>query len=322
VADVQTSVLERVDTEVARSIGANPDLLAARDAVERMRREDDAAERVIAENAGSVCLVQGAYGFGREVDGKWRYLREASDEMLKGLDVSGDRVPLMLEGDGPLFRIEYTGTGFLADATGIVLTNRHIAQPWWNNEAADPLLEDGFEARFFYLRACFPGRPDAVSFDLERTLVSNEADLAALRFEPKGELPPPLRLADPSDVAVGRRVILLGYPSGLNALIARSDEDFTERFTKPDFDSARILDELAKRDLVRPLPTQGYIGDIVGNKMLFDAPTAGGGSGAPLFDLQGRVVAVNYGILKAFSGANFGVPVRYAGTLIESARSK
>lgn len=322
VADVRTSVLERVDTEVARSLGSNPDLQAARDAVERIRREDDAAERVIAENGGSVCLVQGAYGFGRMVNGEWKFLREASEEVLRGLEVSGDRVPLMLEGDGPLFRIEYTGTGFLADASGIVLTNRHIAQPWWNNDAADPLLEDGFEPRFFYLRAYFPGRQKPVSFELGRTLVSEEADLAALRFEPKGALPRPLRLADPSDVAVGRRVILLGFPSGLNALIARSDEEFAERFAGDDFDAARLLDELARRDLVRPLPTQGFIGDIVGNKMLFDAPTAGGGSGAPLFDLQGRVVAVNYGILKAFSGANFGVPVRYAGALIEAARRK
>jgi S1-C subfamily serine protease len=64
------------------------------------------------------------------------------------------------------------------------------------------------------------------------------------------------------------------------------------------------------------------VGDVLDDKILFDAPTAVGGSGGPLVDLEGRVVAVNYGILKAFSGANFGVPVSRAEALLARARSK
>lgn len=321
VARVETSVLDKVDSEVERSLGARPELQAARDAVERIERGDVAAERIIAKYAASVCLIQGAYGFAKEVDGKWRFLREASPELL-GEMPSEDKVPLTLEGDGPVFSVEYTGTGFLVDAAGIVLTNRHIAQPWWRNDAALPLLEDGYAPRFIHLRAWFPGRTQPVAFERERTLLSDEADLAALRFEPQANMPHPVPLAQPREVAAGRSIVLLGYPSGLDALIARSGDDFTDALerdgeTEPD----ALLAALAGRALVRPLPTQGHIGDVLEDKIVYDAATAVGGSGGPVLDMQGRVVAVNYGILKAFRGANFGVPVAYARTLLTRARA-
>jgi S1-C subfamily serine protease len=221
-----------------------------------------------------------------------------------------------------VFTVEFTGTGFLVDRSGVVLTNRHIAQPWWRNEAAEPLLEDGFLPRFLYLRAYFPGRDHAFACAPERSLVSEEADLATLRLPEHEDLPAPLELAEPHEVVVGRGVLLLGYPSGLNALLARSEEGFVEELTAGGRPGAlEILDALAKRQLVRPLPTRGHISDLVGDKVLFDAPTAVGGSGGPLLDLKGRVVAVNYGILKSFRGANFGVPVRFARRLLSKTLS-
>jgi len=56
------------------------------------------------------------------------------------------------------------------------------------------------------------------------------------------------------------------------------------------------------------------------DRILFDAATAVGGSGGPLVDLEGRVVAINYGILRAFRGANFAVPARFAADLLTRAR--
>ena len=275
---------------------------------------------IIHTYAGSICLIQGSYGFGKLEGGKWVFLREASPELLD--ETGSDKVPLAIEGDGPLFKIEYTGTGFLAGGKGIVLTNRHIAEPWWHNEAAEPLVEGGFEPRFFHLRAYFPGRKKPYDFDLSRTILSDDADLAALRFTPDEEFAPPLALADPRSVIAGRRVLLLGYPSGLDALIARTGEEFARSLMsggglKP----AAVLDKLAARGFVRPLPTQGHLSDVIEDKVLFDAPTAVGGSGGPLVDMDGKVVAINYGILKAFSGANFGVPVAYARQLLEKAES-
>jgi len=317
VAEVESNVLERVDTEIARSIGAHPDLLAARDTLERLEREEAGVEGLIARTAPAVCLIQGSYGFGREVDGQWRFLREASTEILEEIELSPEKIPLVLEGDGKVFTVDYTGTGFLVDSSGVVLTNRHIAEPWWRNDAAEPLLRDGFRPRILFLRACFPGREAAVTFDRDATLVLEECDLAALRFAPEGPLPEPLPLAPPGEAVVGRRVLLLGYPSGLNALLARAEEGFADSMAqRGEVDPIEMLDALAKRKMVRPLPTQGHICDVGEEKIVFDAATAGGGSGAPLLDMQGRVLAVNYGILKAFSGANFGVPIHLAGPLL------
>ncbi|MHC4133721.1 MAG: trypsin-like peptidase domain-containing protein [Planctomycetota bacterium] len=321
VAKVEDQVLDRVDTEVQRSLGKHPDLQATRDAVRRIEEADAAARRLIGTYSASVCLVQGAYGFGKVSDGEWQFLREVGS--LNG--TSKERVPLMLEGDGAVFRVEYTGTGFLVDAErGIVLTNRHIAQPWWKTAAASGLIEDGYEARFLHLRAYFPGRKKPIIFDLARTALSEEADLAALRFEPTDDLPPALPLGKSEGVVPGHRILLLGYPSGLDALLARTEDQFTDDVEETDggLDPLRILDALAARNLVRPLPTQGHISDVLADKVLFDAATAVGGSGGPLINVNGEVIAINYGILKAFRGANFGVPVSYANRLLNSLASE
>jgi S1-C subfamily serine protease len=322
VAAVEHSVLKRVGTEIEAVLERRPELKAAQDAVQRLEERDAAAARIIDTHARSVCLVQGAYGFARKVKGEWRFLREAEPELLKDVDLDDDKVPLTLAGKGPIFTVEYTGTGFLADAKGIVLTNRHIAEPWWKNDSAAPLMEDGYEPRFIELRAYFPGREAPVRFDLARTLISDDSDLAALRCEAK-DLPPPLPLAPAGSVVAGQRVLLLGYPSGLDALLARGEEDLALKVAgRVPTEAGALLDQLSAMNLVRPLPTQGHVGDVLADKILFDAPTAVGGSGGPLVDLDGRVIAINYGILKAFSGANFGVPVDRAASLLEKARAQ
>ncbi|MHC4937415.1 MAG: trypsin-like peptidase domain-containing protein [Planctomycetota bacterium] len=308
-----------VDARIRRAVADNPELRAARVAVEELKDSREAAERVIARCAPSVCVIQGAYAFGREVDGEWRYLREID----KQAEVD-DNVPLSLDGKGEVFRIEYTGTGFLVDAGGLVLTNRHIAQPWWKNEAATPIVSAGFEPRFLYLRAYFPGRTRPIVFDPQKSVPADDADLAVLAGSAEGlVLPDPLPLARHDALPGGRPVVLLGYPTGLSALLARANDEEAKRLSEQEpFDPIRILDALAAQGLVRPLPTQGHVNDLVAGKLLFDAPSEVGGSGAPVLDLEGRVVAVNYGILKAFSGANFGVPVRFARPLLERARKR
>ena len=324
VAHLERSILQRVPTEIARRLDEEPALKAAREAVRRMESMEGAVERIIARHSKSVCFIQGAYGFGRkdERTGEFLFLRQVSDDLLKDIGPTGDKVPLTLDGDGKIFEVEYTGTGFVAGSKGLVLTNRHIAEPWWKNEAAEPLIKDGFTPRFRYLRAFFPGLKKPVTFDRAKTILSESADIAVLDFVPGDDTPKPLPLVDKNGLAIGRRVILIGYPSGMNALLAKSEENFArELVNEEELDSAGVLDALAKTGAVRPLPSHGHVGDIFPDKVLYDAPTAVGGSGGPVFDLEGRVVAVNYGILKAFQGANFGVPIALGRELIERARN-
>jgi len=310
-----------VDSRIERAVARSPQLQATKKAIARLAEEQRAAERVIAKASPAVCVVQGAYGFGRTIDGKWRFLRKISADTETENEEDEEDLPLSLEGEGTIFKVEYTGTGFLAHKRGIVLTNRHIAQPWWKNEAAMPILEAGFEPRFVYLRAYFPDRKHAVEFDPADTVLAAKADLAALRFSPGAvALPDALPLAGAETLPRGRRVVMLGYPSGLSALLARDDEDESLRLSNSvSFDARKVLDTLAARGLVRPLPAQGHINDLLADKLLFNAPSEVGGSGAPVLDLSGHVVAVKYGILKAFSGTNFGVPARLAVPLLERA---
>ena len=110
----------------------------------------------------------------------------------------------------------------------------------------------------------------------------------------------------------GQPVILMGYATGLAAILARTDEDTAQKIIKDSGnDVSAVLKELAKRNLIRPLITQGHIGDILPDKIVFDAQTTSGGSGGPLFNREGKVVGVTVAILKGFGGSNFGIPVRF-----------
>jgi S1-C subfamily serine protease len=75
--------------------------------------------------------------------------------------------------------------------------------------------------------------------------------------------------------------------------------------------------ELAQRKLIRPLTTQGHIGDVLADKIVYDAQTASGGSGGPLFNAQGKVIGVNYAVVRGFGGSNFGIPIRFAEPLLK-----
>jgi S1-C subfamily serine protease len=55
---------------------------------------------------------------------------------------------------------------------------------------------------------------------------------------------------------------------------------------------------------------------------VFDAPTTHGGSGGPLFNKNGFVVAVEYAVLAKFRGNSFGVPISFALELLSPPRRK
>src|SRR6202030_4719736 len=65
----------------------------------------------------------------------------------------------------------------------------------------------------------------------------------------------------------GEPIVLMGYATGLAAILARTDEDTAQQIlTHGSGDVAQILDELARRSLIRPLITQGHIGDVLPDK--------------------------------------------------------
>ncbi len=61
-----------------------------------------------------------------------------------------------------------------------------------------------------------------------------------------------------------------------------------------------------------PLTTQGAITDLDSKRIVHDAKTAVGGSGAPLFGQTGKVIGINFGVFTENTASNLAIPVRYA----------
>ena len=111
---------------------------------------------------------------------------------------------------------------------------------------------------------------------------------------------------------------MLGYPTGIRAMIARSQREIVpllEARGEVDFwEVARIL---ADGGHIAPLATRGIVGQITTTSVVYDANTTHGGSGGPVISLDGAVVAINAAILTDFAGSNLGVPAAEALRLLK-----
>jgi len=166
-------------------------------------------------------------------------------------------------------------------------------------------------------KAYFPGSIEGLSAKLDR--ISSDADVATLKLEapapPHASL---LELDQRSDATVtGDPVVLIGYPTGIDGILARAGSDVAHKIADNTDNVTHIVSQLASQHLIRPTTTQGHIGDVLQDKIVYDAATTSGGSGGPLFNRSGKVIGVNFAILKDFGGSNLAVPVRYANDLLK-----
>jgi len=285
------------------------ELTATRGRLSTVEAERATAERVIRDYGAGVCLIQGSYTFHDESDRPLRYVLDENGRAGRQDDGS---LSLAVEGKGDVHTIDYFGTGFLVDGSGVVLTNRHVAQPWWNDDVADALATTGVRPRFVRFRAFFPR--ERQPFDLKLERISQSYDLALLRVDLGGRRIPVLPLDRTGTGAVaGQPVVVVGYPTGLEAILAKTDSAVVRQILETHGTGAdRVTEVLSQRGLIRPSTTQGHIGDITRSDLVFDAPTTQGGSGGPVFNKAGQVIAVEYAVLPKFGGNAFGVPIRYA----------
>jgi S1-C subfamily serine protease len=213
--------------------------------------------------------------------------------------------------------LDVFGTGFLVRRDGRLLTNHHVAEPWWNNDELKPLIDRGANAYALSYTAYFPGNAQGFRAQLDK--ISPAADVATLRLQ--GAAPaktPLLQLDDRNDASVtGDPVLLMGYPTGIDGILARAGPDVAKQITSDANDVTRIVSKLASQQLIRPTTTQGHIGDVLKDKIVYDAATTSGGSGGPLFNRSGKVIGVNFAILSGFGGSNLAVPARYANDLLK-----
>ena len=112
-------------------------------------------------------------------------------------------------------------------------------------------------------------------------------------------------------------MVLMGYPAGLDGLMARVDDKERSGLSLNRRTSLKaVLNELATRGLILPLTTQGHISDLRTRKIVHDAATTDGGSGGPIFGANGKVIGINQAVLDN-SPAKFGVPIRYGIELLQ-----
>jgi DNA-binding response OmpR family regulator/S1-C subfamily serine protease len=281
----------------------------------KIEGNSQSAEMVIRDYMPSVCLLHVAVAFNEKDTGRrLRYGGIDSDgSPLK--DSDGNTV-YTTEGRGPEVRADFFGTGFIA-GEGKILTNHHVVQPWWENEEMGAAGQQGLEPVIAEIMAYFPGEATGIPVGISQ--ISREADLALVHGDLSLLKRPTLKLDSSKGAAVsGEALISLGYATGLDAILARAGDDTVKQIVKVSGgDPKLVLSELAKRKLIRPLVTQGHIGDVLPDKIVYDAQTTSGGSGGPLLNPRGGVIGVTFAIVRGFGGSNFGVPIQFAAPLLK-----
>ena len=110
---------------------------------------------------------------------------------------------------------------------------------------------------------------------------------------------------------------MLGYPAGIPAMLARTDPRFVEALMqKGDVGFWQMTELLARSGKIGPLASRGIVAQVTAAAVVYDAETTQGGSGGPVLDLTGAVVAVNSAVVTEFGGSNLGVPAAQASILL------
>ncbi len=153
------------------------------------------------------------------------------------------------------------GTGFIWDKSGLIVTNYHVVQ----------------DANRVMIRL-----QDQSSWEAEVVGLSPDKDLALLRINAPSEKLTPLPLGESSSLQVGRKVVAIGNPFGLDTTLTVGVVSALGR-------EMTSLTNRAIRDVIQT-----------------DASINPGNSGGPLLNSMGQLVGVNTQILSP-SGANAGI---------------
>jgi S1-C subfamily serine protease len=256
--------------------------------VNRLKQEEAMPAMVLNRYRNSICYVFGIYRIG-------------------------------FPGRRPTMRARISGSGFVV-SNGLVATNRHVAEPWYEDAESTALIDKGATPQLEKLLAFFPGlstpvniTPLAWTADGDLAILQIDDSVAAQRLRP---LPFAEKPSTP-----GELVTVIGYPMGILGMVAKAPPAVYERLALRNDDQG-AADELAALSLIRPSATCGHLGDVVGEKLVYDAPTAHGGSGGPVFNSEGKVIGINAAYIDGFSGGTLGISIDALKPLIDAAHKK
>jgi DNA-binding response OmpR family regulator len=284
----------------------------------KLESESRVAQEIVRDYSNSVCLIYAIVVFHERKSG--------ARLNFAGIDANGNPVvdnkgnPLVTTAGGgrPVY-LHVFGSGFLIDTAGHILTNHHVLEPWWHNAQAIPVPSDTFEPTIESMWAYFPGNETPLILHVQG--VTEDFDLGLASVDLPENHPRPVTI-DPQAAISGSPVVLIGYPTGIEGILARIDEPTLKRIAQTTGNNTEgLVQELARRKLIRPLVTQGHLGVVGPDRLVYDAQTTSGGSGGPVFNASGKVIGVNFAILSGFSGSNFAVPISHAGKMVETSKS-
>lgn len=320
-AEVQSNVI----TELKDKLGQTSDQIVQLDEKSnKYLQAQSLAPNLRVQYGGAVCLIVGLYDLVDKKTGKTlRYVdpqafRPNPYEPTQSEDPSAtvptQQIGISTEGTGSPVEYDFIGTGFHVGG-GYIVTNRHVVQPWDEDENVKQMMATANgRAHLKRLEIYFPNIAKPFPLKVKQTGAHEDIAVGIIDVTIMPPQVPTIPLDIDSDsAAVGRQVVTIGYPSGPDRLLAMVDDNEAKSINSR-FGNSRqnLINFLAQSQKIVPLTTQGTITDLDARRIVHDAKTAEGGSGAPLFGQSGKVIAVNFGVFTENTAANMAVPVRYA----------
>ena len=331
-AEQQNEIIKNLESKIAET---NEQLGSLDKTSKDIIRTTSLAPNLRINYGNGVCLIVGVYDLVDRKTGKvLRYpdpttttvqpdpYEPAPTTTEEGFTQTPTQPGLTTEGNGSPVEYDFIGTGFHVGG-GYIVTNRHVLQPWEEDDMIKQMIrQSNGKARVKRLVVYFPNMPQPIPLKVQQ--LGEREDLGIATIDPTQVSPdiPVLPLeTSPSDaVAIGKTVVTMGYPSGPDRLLAMLDDD-EAKSVQARFGNSRqaLLNYLAQARKIQPLTTPGAITDLDPRRIVHDAKTAEGGSGAPLFGQSGKVIGVNFGVFTENTAANMAVPIKYAIELLKKA---
>jgi S1-C subfamily serine protease len=255
-----------------------------------------------------VCLISGSYVFIDPDTG----LPLRGMKKSKGESGESEQPQFTTGGSGEIAEVFYTGTGFHV-GDGYLLTNRHVVVEPWKYDVMSNLFSKivSVQPRLVKLEAFFPGRRRSYQLTVKRA--SSRDDVAVCKLsgaDASKEIPtlPLDRGAEPAKI--GQAVTTISFPAGADRLLSvLPDEEAKRLLEQYGEEGPSLLNQLARRNIVKPLTSQGHVMDLYDDRIVYDAASSEGSSGAPVFGPTGRVIGVHFGFFEQSRLSNYAVPI-------------